>query len=112
MKRRPFLALAGAGVLGMSKLSMALARTGIGESESELDPQFDDICRLIEAKMAEYRTTGVAFAISRRGVSRTRGFGVTNLDNPQPVTADTVGLWKATASTSSSCLSASCASPF
>ena len=37
----------------------------------------DQLSRLIEAKMAEYRTTGVAF-------------GITNIDNPQPVTTHTV----------------------
>jgi CubicO group peptidase (beta-lactamase class C family) len=61
-----------------------------GASESPADAQFEEMCRLIEAKMAEYRTTGVAFALSRGGVRQLRGFGLTSVDNPQPVTPDTV----------------------
>lgn len=40
--------------------------------------------------MAEYRTTGVAFALDNGGAVGLRGFGLTNVDNPQPVTPDTV----------------------
>jgi CubicO group peptidase (beta-lactamase class C family) len=45
---------------------------------------------VIEAKMAEYRTTGVAFGIFKDGSSACRAFGITDVDNPQPVTTDTV----------------------
>ena len=40
--------------------------------------------------MAEYGVPGVAFGVVKNGDVRNRAFGVTNLDNPQPVTADTV----------------------
>lgn len=50
----------------------------------------DELSRLIEGKMAEYHTTGVAFGIYKDGASACRAFGITNVDNPQPVTTDTV----------------------
>jgi CubicO group peptidase (beta-lactamase class C family) len=40
--------------------------------------------------MAEYRVPGAAFGIIKNGRAESRAFGVTNLENPQPVTADTV----------------------
>jgi len=76
MHRRQFIGLAGAGALGAGRI--------------QLDDRFDQISRLIEMKMAEYRVTGVAFGLSKNGVSERRGFGITNIDNPQPVTPDTV----------------------
>ena len=40
--------------------------------------------------MAEYRVPGVALGVIKNGQLDMRGFGLTNLDNPQPVTPDTV----------------------
>lgn len=53
------------------------------------DP-FDALAALVEQKMVEFGVPGAAFGIVKDGQVRTRAFGVTNLDNPQPVTADTV----------------------
>ncbi len=89
MQRRHFLGLTGAGALSVT----GAARTSTfrnGTLTPGGDPQFDEISQLIEAKMAEHRTTGVALGIYRNGVSQSRGFGVTNVDNPQEVTPDTV----------------------
>ncbi len=54
------------------------------------DPKFDALVRLIERKMAQYGVPGVAFGVVKDGVTRARGLGITNLDNPQAVSADTV----------------------
>lgn len=51
---------------------------------------FDALVALVERKMAEHGVPGVAFGVAKDGQVRTRALGVTNLDNPQPVTADTV----------------------
>jgi CubicO group peptidase (beta-lactamase class C family) len=40
--------------------------------------------------MTEYHIPGVALGVMRDGQLTTRGFGVTNVDDPQPVTPDTV----------------------
>jgi CubicO group peptidase (beta-lactamase class C family) len=100
MKRRHFLGLSGITSLtavnasrsgfGAIPASGSSARGSIGQRAVESDPRFDEISDLIEAKMAEYRITGVAFGLSKNGVSERRGFGLTNVDNPQPVTPDTV----------------------
>ena len=54
------------------------------------DPKFDALVALVERKMAEYGVPGVAFGVVKNGQARVRGLGVTNIDNPQPVTPDTV----------------------
>jgi CubicO group peptidase (beta-lactamase class C family) len=56
----------------------------------QTDPKFEQLAALITAKMAELGVPGVAFGIVRNGHATTRGFGVTNVDDPQPITADTV----------------------
>ena len=56
----------------------------------QANPKFDQLAALVEQKMAEYGVPGVAFGIVKNGQVIERGFGVTNLDNPQPVTPDTI----------------------
>jgi CubicO group peptidase (beta-lactamase class C family) len=53
-------------------------------------PKFEEIAALITKKMAEYGVPGVAFGVFKDGQLLTRGFGVTNLDDPRPVTPDTI----------------------
>lgn len=53
-------------------------------------PKFDELAALIEQKMKDYGIPGVAFGILKNGQSIVRGFGVTNVDNPQPITPETV----------------------
>ena len=92
MERRTFLG-AGAAWLALSgspRPWSASVDGGRGPDPSQVDARFDEVSRLIQAKMAEYRTTGVAFALDKGGDVQMRGFGLTNVDNPQPVTADTV----------------------
>jgi CubicO group peptidase (beta-lactamase class C family) len=54
------------------------------------DSKFEQIAALVEQKMAEYRVPGVAFGILRDGRVTVRALGITNADNPQPVTPETV----------------------
>ncbi|MFC7528528.1 serine hydrolase domain-containing protein [Actinoplanes sp. GCM10030250] len=44
----------------------------------------------IQQAMAAYYVPGVAYGLRYRGVDYVRGFGVTSLDDPQPVDGDTV----------------------
>jgi CubicO group peptidase (beta-lactamase class C family) len=57
---------------------------------AQADPKFEQLCALVTQKMTEYGVPGVAFGIVRNGQVTARGFGVTNVDDPQPITADTV----------------------
>ncbi|MCB0113512.1 MAG: beta-lactamase family protein [Caldilineaceae bacterium] len=51
------------------------------------DPQFAD---LITGAMQQYHTPGVAVGVLHNGKETCAGFGVTNLDHPLPVTAQTL----------------------
>jgi len=68
--------------------TMGPAGSGLGSGQVE--PRFEELAKLISAKMAEHHIPGVAFAVMKNGEVTTRGFGVTNADNPQPITADTI----------------------
>jgi CubicO group peptidase (beta-lactamase class C family) len=54
------------------------------------DPKFDAIASLAEAKMREYGVPGVAIGVVAAGTTTTRGLGITNVEDPLPVTAHTV----------------------
>jgi CubicO group peptidase (beta-lactamase class C family) len=54
------------------------------------DTRFEAIAALAQAKMKEFGVPGVAIGIIHAGRITIRGLGVTNLDDPLPVTAHTV----------------------
>src|SRR5688572_12579824 len=51
---------------------------------------FDALVAFAEGKMREHRVPGVALGIVENGVITTRGLGVTNVEDPLPVTEHTV----------------------
>jgi CubicO group peptidase (beta-lactamase class C family) len=81
MRRRDFLAL--------SSIAAARAVPVFGRAAQDGD-RVDEIASVITAKMTEYHVPGVAFGIVKDGHVALRAFGTTNVDNPQPVTPDTV----------------------
>jgi CubicO group peptidase (beta-lactamase class C family) len=81
MRRRDFLCLAGL---------TAVRPAAVGAARAQTDDRLQEIGKLITAKMAEYHVPGVAFGIAKDGRAETRVFGITNVDNSQPVTAETV----------------------
>jgi CubicO group peptidase (beta-lactamase class C family) len=54
------------------------------------DSKLDALASLAEAKMKEYGVPGVAIGILNNGAMSTRTLGVTNVEDPIPVTAHTV----------------------
>jgi CubicO group peptidase (beta-lactamase class C family) len=54
------------------------------------DPRFEALVALTEAKMKEFGVPGVALGVINNGVVSIRGIGVTNLEDPLPVTPHTV----------------------
>jgi CubicO group peptidase (beta-lactamase class C family) len=54
------------------------------------DRTFEQLAALVTQKMTEHRVPGVAFGVLRGGRLTMRGFGITNADNPQPLTPETV----------------------
>src|SRR4051812_23174490 len=62
----------------------------LGVAVSPSDARFDALVSLTDARMKEYGVPGVALGIIADGVVSTRGLGVTNIEDPLPVTAHTV----------------------
>jgi CubicO group peptidase (beta-lactamase class C family) len=56
----------------------------------QADVRFENLATLTQQRMADYRIPGVALGVMKDGLMMTRGFGVTNQDNPQPITTDTI----------------------
>jgi len=85
MERREFLLLAG--------LAAAARSVRAGGSTPQVAPiaqRFEDLAARIKEKMTEYRVPGVAFGVVKNGETALRGFGVTSVDDPQPITPDTL----------------------
>jgi len=54
------------------------------------NPKFREICERILKQMKRYKVPGVAIGVWHKGHEYAMGFGMTNIRNPQPVTADTL----------------------
>ena len=54
------------------------------------DPKFKKVCEAIAAEMKRLKVPGVAIGIYHKGDEFCAGFGVTNVEHPLPVTADTL----------------------
>ncbi len=54
------------------------------------DPDFGQLCDLIMAEMRRLQVPGVAVGLHYDGREHLAGFGVTSVENPLPVTADTL----------------------
>lgn len=72
-------------VLLIAQLSSEVLR-----SQNASPTRFDAIVSLAQAKMREHRVPGVAIGIIDNGVVTIRGFGVTNVEDPIPVTEHTI----------------------
>jgi CubicO group peptidase (beta-lactamase class C family) len=55
-----------------------------------VDPIFQKLCDQITEQMESHHVPGVAVGVLRKGQELTAGFGVTNLENPLPVTPETL----------------------
>ena len=56
----------------------------------EDDPQFRDLCDFAIAEMRRLQVPGVSIGIIHDGREHLAGFGITSVENPLPVTADTL----------------------
>jgi CubicO group peptidase (beta-lactamase class C family) len=54
------------------------------------DPRFEALLTLAESRMKQYAVPGVAIGIISGGTITVRGLGITNVEDPLPVTAHTV----------------------
>jgi CubicO group peptidase (beta-lactamase class C family) len=54
------------------------------------EPKFKKVCETIVAEMKRLKVPGVAIGIYHNGKEFSAGFGMTNIEHPLPVTADTL----------------------
>lgn len=88
MDRRRFLALSSSLPLAAARLD---ARAPVAPAAAQAaDTRFEDIATLVREQMQAYRVPGVGLGVFADGVTTLRGFGVTSLDDPRPVTEDTL----------------------
>ncbi|MEO7157361.1 MAG: serine hydrolase domain-containing protein [Vicinamibacterales bacterium] len=62
----------------------------VPRAQQHHENRFDAIVELAQAKMREFNVPGVAIGIFDNGIITTRGLGVTNIEEPLPVTDHTV----------------------
>jgi CubicO group peptidase (beta-lactamase class C family) len=78
----------------MKRILTALAglalMTSAPAAQTTSSAKFEALAALTEAKMREFNVPGVAIGILEDGVITTRGLGVTNVNNAQPITQHTV----------------------
>ena len=75
-------------VAPVAVIVVALASTSTRYAAQAPDPKFEQLAALVGEKMKEYGVPGVAFGVLKNGQVTMRGFGTTNVDNPQPLTPD------------------------
>jgi CubicO group peptidase (beta-lactamase class C family) len=68
----------------------ALTALSVTAPVAQSPNRFDDLMSFAEAKMKEFRVPGVAIGIVDNGGITTRGLGITNVEDPLPVTEHTV----------------------
>ncbi|HMF98622.1 MAG TPA: serine hydrolase domain-containing protein, partial [Vicinamibacterales bacterium] len=77
-------------VLAAIALSILPVHPATSIQPAPSDPIFESLATLVTAKMQEYRIPGVAMGVLRNGQTTIRGFGIRNVNDPQPVTGSTV----------------------
>ena len=70
-------------------IGRARAQVAPVASDQMADALFRDLDERIEAAMARYHVPGVAVGVFWQGREHLKGFGVTNIDHPLPVDAET-----------------------
>lgn len=86
MHRREFLSLTPVPALLRPRLSAPAQRAA---PAAGADSRFEAIAALVRRKMRDYHVPGVGLGVVFDGRTMLRAFGVTSLDDPQPVTPDT-----------------------
>lgn len=87
MLRRDFLALTPLPALAGASSS---ARAQRASATVPADRRFEAIAAIVREKMRAYGVPGVGLGVTVDGATTLRGFGVTSLDDPRPITSDTL----------------------
>ncbi len=70
--------------------ALASQRAGAQQQSPTAEPAFEAVAALASAKLREFRVPGVAVGILHDGSLTVRGLGVTNVDDPLPISEHTV----------------------
>ena len=79
-----------AGLLIIGACLAAAVSVAGRSAPQQSDAIFEELAAVVQQRMSEYSVPGVAFGIVRNGQVTVRGFGVTNVDDPQPMTPETI----------------------
>ena len=95
MERRDFLAAGVALPAALSTLVRPPEPVATSSSEPRMpwrapDPRFEEIVRLVEARMRQHGIPGAAFGVIKDGQLQMRALGITSVEDPRPVTTDTI----------------------
>ncbi len=71
-------------------LSLSISARSGARLQAQANQRFDTLISLAEARMKEYGVPGVALGIATGAEVSIRGLGVTNVEDPLPITAHTV----------------------
>jgi CubicO group peptidase (beta-lactamase class C family) len=77
------------GLLLVCVVAAAIAAAG-NRAQEAADARFEALASITEAKMREHGVPGVALGIVNGDAVSIRGFGVTSVENPAPISAHTV----------------------
>jgi len=76
--------------VALASIAFVLAVPATILAQGASDARFEALVRLTEAKMKEYGVPGVALGVVNNGAVSIRGVGITNLEDPLPITPHTV----------------------
>ena len=76
--------------VALASIAFVLAVPATILAQGASDARFEALVRLTEAKMKEYGVPGVALGVVSNGAVSIRGVGITNLEDPLPITPHTV----------------------
>ncbi len=90
LARRTLIASAAGALAFAPWMGRARAQVAPVASDQTADALFRELDDRIETAMKRYQVPGVALGVWWQGREHLRGFGVTNVDHPLPVDADTL----------------------
>ena len=77
-------------VAGLAALAIALAAAPRAQAPAAADARYEQLAARVTEAMEKHHVPGVALGVVYEGRTTTRGFGVTSVEDPHPVTAGTV----------------------
>jgi CubicO group peptidase (beta-lactamase class C family) len=74
----------------LASVCASAVMAAVPRAQAPADRTFEAVAELVTAKMREHRVPGVALGVLSDGKITIRGFGITSVEDPLPVVADTI----------------------